>query len=152
MSCYETLSIVAQFSVVAATVAYVMFARRQWEEIRRQANISEGGIETNSLAVQAAQQSANAATESAKIADFALKSLERAYLSTKPWQMVNFKEGDKAQAILPYVNVGRTPGWIIAIYYDPYLSEFFDSKYYQTENKDAQPSPPGRPAPSGGCA
>jgi hypothetical protein len=99
-----------------ATVIYALISLGQWRAIRRQADIATEGVETNRIVADATRKSADTA-------DFALKSLERAYLSVRQWQMVNFKEGSRAQAICSFANVGRTPGWITAIYCAPYLSE-----------------------------
>lgn len=105
MSCYETLSIIAQFLIFTATVIYAVFAWKQWRSIADQANIASEGVKVNRIMAQAAQKSADTS-------ETTLKKVGRAYLHVTRWQLTDFIPGKDAGALCLFVNAGHRPAKI----------------------------------------
>lgn len=105
MTCYEKLSLLAQFSILIATGIYAWFARGQWRSIADQADIATEGVEANRMAVQAAQRSADAALEGIRTSVIT----QRAYLNASP--------SPPQDALVEVVikNYGETPATVTAI-------------------------------------
>src|SRR5215813_8618973 len=46
MTCYETFSIIAQFSILGVTIIYAIFAGGQWRAIRQQTTKTDTNLKT----------------------------------------------------------------------------------------------------------
>lgn len=99
------LTVALVFVGIAQVVVYVM-----------QARYMRDGLEIAGQSAKAAQDSADAATKSAGIAEAALKLTERAYITVRDWQWSSPEAAHPGTISCFLVNNGRTPAQRISYF------------------------------------
>jgi hypothetical protein len=111
MSCYDILSLIAQYLIFVATVIYAVFAGWTLRAISRQTRAAIKALRISNSAARAARESADAASKNARTAELAF------YTSTRPWVIVSDFTVTAGRMIYYRIyNAGPTPAIVTGIY------------------------------------